>query len=481
MRARIGLLVLCCAACATAGSAPREDGEPRSAEAYGVAASPDAVRGRDSDDLAGEITALLRDLAMPVAGDGRLAELARGLAARARAEERQARAAQLGLVDGQLHVVELERRAGEPWGDAVQRTLKQVLVEMRPTHYGAYVFDGSYAHVVFGRRPPAFDPVPRRLPAGEPLVLRGRLPGDAGRPVVELVTPDGAYRALSAGAGPGFEVRVPTAQEGAHRVTIRGTDGGTLARLQVQVGREHVGAAGVAGEGALPAATIYYDEIARLRRAMGLRPMAAASQLERAAATGVRPAGGLVLQAVVRAADGAGLRGALARVPAARAAIIHADVTHVGVHLARAAGGGLELRLITARVQHPGASELSAARLLEATNRARRARGAEPLAPEPRFGRVARTIAAAHLRGELTSEQAMVDAANVELERFSLGYRRVAALVAFVSDPGEVSALEPALDPEASVVGFGVARRDHERGQLEHRGVAVVVALGWPR
>jgi hypothetical protein len=445
--------------------------------AFDVAVRPRPVRGDDAAALQTALEALHRGLALPITGDGGLAELAARVGADATAEQLQVAASELGLVDGKLSVHRLPRGGDGSWGAHTRESLRAVLAAQRPTHYGAVVVAPDHARVVYGRRPAELA-APRRVEVGEPIALRGRLPAVARSPVVEVVDPGGAFRALPAGPGPDFEVQLETPRQGTYRVRVRDAAARVWAQLAVHAGQPSQPAGDDVGA-RTPARLEIYQRLQARARARGRAVLRVAPELEEAASGEAKLAGQLVLRGRVRGAGLEELIGALERDPGCRAALDHPDVTHVGVHLARRAGG-FELSLVTARLPSASAPELSAARVLEAINRNRRARGSAPLVPNARLGEVARRTAAARLRGELADEDAMVAAANAELERFSLAYRRVAALVARVGDPTEASALEPALDAGASVIGVGIARLG-TASRAEGKPFVVVLALGWSR
>jgi hypothetical protein len=177
----------------------------------------------------------------------------------------------------------------------------------------------------------------------------------------------------------------------------------------------------------------------------------------------------------VRGTDLQAVRTRMASDEVLASAVRHPDVTHAGIALERSRGGVI-LRLVTARLRTSPEDELTPAQVLEGLNRARAARGVEPLSPDPALGDVARQVAGDHLRGVLTTQQAMVDAGNAALERYALAYRRVATVVALVDDPREAFALEPAL--EAGATGVGVFPLRLGAGA---KRFALVLTLGWER
>jgi uncharacterized protein YkwD len=293
--------------------------------------------------------------------------------------------------------------------------------------------------------------------------------------VVEWAAPDGAYRAFPAGDGVDFDVRLKAAGEGAHQIAVRGHAGGevaAVARMRVQAG-DRSGEAGTGGvdDGDLASIRAAFDA---MRSQAGLPPLRHSPTLaQRAARGGTRAADDDGCSA--RAARAAALAAALQAQPRCRALAVRADLDAMGVSVQR------EGRLLLARVRLGRDSageqtgELAAARLHARINHNRRARGAPALRPDPRLGQAAREAAGAFLRGELRDERALAEAANGRLERLSIAYRRVTAVVAIVDDAMQAAALEPVLDAGVSEVGIGLSRRPGDGA------IAVVITLGAAR
>jgi len=226
--------------------------------------------------------------------------------------------------------------------------------------------------------------------------------------------------------------------------------------------------------------------IAELRAANGLPPLQADPGLERhAARAGDARAHsalvldtGLALRILAQGGDELALWRSLAGAAPGRAELLNPDVTHLGIAV-RSIEDGLEAVVVLAQLAVAADVEVAAARLLQAINRNRGARGAPALQPDPTLTEVARRAANEFFQPPQRDEREVVERANAELERYGLRYRRVAALAVLVSDPLEAAALEPALDADARAVGIAAATGFRPDSGV--RRLAVVVALGWER
>lgn len=123
--------------------------------------------------------------------------------------------------------------------------------------------------------------------------------------------------------------------------------------------------------------------------------------------------------------------------------------------------------------------DLWPARVLALLNEHRHAASAPPLAPSSALSEVAAEAARECFDGPRLDEQAVLARAHEQLERQSLLFRRVSAVVTLAESPADAASLEAALDPDARNVGIGVARGTLD-GATEPR-TAVVLVLGTPR
>jgi uncharacterized protein YkwD len=501
------VLGLACADCGGSRVALRSAPDASLPEAvrFDTAERPNAVLGaRAPDALARAAAAAARDAGVVLRGDGRLALLARNFSEHcSRSADPRAisdAARRLGLVETALELACVNAANGDALPAALEVELGERLRSRRATHYGLYARNDAAVAVVLSQRPLALAPVPRRVEVGSPLRVRGRLDAVLGHPRLVVHGPNGE-RSWPAGAGPDFDLQVPTPRAGCYVLSISARSGErvlTLAELIIEVG-DAIDGAGCAlpdASGAAPSqlaaqARDLERRIAQLRIASGLPALATDAQLGRAAmqasaqphATPSAPAArelgsGLVLLAVARAGDASTLWKAFTRDAAMRAKLLNPDVTHVGAGV-RAGPFGYTAAVLVAQLAPTLDLELAPARVLEAINRNRGARSAPALRPDAELTRVARGAVRAFFEPPAQDEREIVARANAELERFGLSYRRVAALALLVADPLDAAALEPALDGDAAAAGIAVAAG--VRPGSDARVIAVVIALGWDR
>src|SRR5690349_98521 len=101
--------------------------------------------------------------------------------------------------------------------------------------------------------------------------------------------------------------------------------------------------------------------------------------------------------------------------------------------------------------------DLWPARVLALLNEHRHAASAPPLAPSAALSEVAAQAARECFDGPRLDEQAVLAHAHEQLERQSLLFRRVSAVVTLAESPADAASLEAALDPDARNIGIGVA------------------------
>jgi hypothetical protein len=488
---RAALAWLLLAGCA-ARQAPHAAARVAGGAPYDTAATRPAVLGDgDAPALADAVGQAARDAGFELRGDGRLARLAQLLPP---ASELETRARELGLVETAISAQRFEIDSDTSPNDALQASVREMLRSLRATHFGVFVEARSRAvRVVLARRPLTLAPIARTYAVGASVIVRGRLEPPYRNPKLIVSGPSGTLT-LPAGEGPGFELQVPLREAGSYRLALHARaaqDSEALAELSVNAGTAAPAQApaDAVTPGAL--ARALYARTAALRTAHGLPPLQADARLQlradrdsAALAAGAAPAappeqrGGLMLRTLARGRDEAELWSALVADGGMRAQLLSAEVTHVGIGVART-GDGFVATHVLARLAPGVDDDLAPARVLAALNQNRVARTAPALRPDPQLTRVARDAAHAFFAHPERSEREILDQANGELDRFRLAYARVAALALVVIDPLEAAALEPALDPAARAVGVAVARG--ERPDADPGSVAVVLALGWDR
>jgi hypothetical protein len=116
-------------------------------------------------------------------------------------------------------------------------------------------------------------------------------------------------------------------------------------------------------------------------------------------------------------------------------------------------------------------------KLLALVNEARMKRGTTTLALDAGLCEVARAAAQQFMGDPAASEQSVLAAADRELGRFSLAYRRVNALLAVTAKLEDAAFLEPVLAADAGGLGIGIAQGTRAGADT----LAVVMVVGTRR
>ena len=119
----------------------------------------------------------------------------------------------------------------------------------------------------------------------------------------------------------------------------------------------------------------------------------------------------------------------------------------------------------------------AAPRLLGLLNEARVGRGAPTVALDQGLCSVAQRAAENFVSDPHATERGILAQTDKELGRFALSYRRVNALLALTPRLQDAASLEPALDPDASGIGIGIAQGAKAGAAV----VAIVMILGTRR
>jgi uncharacterized protein YkwD len=388
-------------------------------------------------------------------------------------------------------------------------------------HYGVGVAERgglTLTVVTLSRRPLELEPVPRHVRVGEEISLSGRLHAGFASPTFAVTAPDGTVQRLPVGEGPSFQLSLPTPLRGVYRVELlaQGQRGDSvLVNIPVYVGVPvphsiTLDAAEGLGEHGDPeaVAAALLQEVQRTRREAGLPELTVDSALVRVArahsvdmvqndyighrspTTGTAPerverAGirtGLVLENIGRGYGAAEIHRGLLESPGHRANLINPDVTAAGIAVV-AEPEGERMAFIATELFIRAAQQidLSAApgELLEALNRARRARHARPLRLDQNLAASAQTAADDYFAHPDVSQQDVVDDASGRMRRFAIAFSRVGGLMVVVSGLDEAATLEPALEGDVRYVGIGVSQGS--RPEHPPNSIAVVILLGWPR
>jgi uncharacterized protein YkwD len=201
-------------------------------------------------------------------------------------------------------------------------------------------------------------------------------------------------------------------------------------------------------------------------------PRSAGAQ-QRVSAAGLSPS--LLLETLARGSDVGALEASVTSAAGEGRNFLMPSVTHVGigvVALPDAYGATLLASELFAQLPLLPEPTSATPRLLSQLNQVRSKRGDAPLALDAGLCEVALRAAQRFMSDATLSERDAVDSAQRELERFSLSYRRVNALLTLTHDLDTAATLEPALDPRAAGLGIGIVE-----GQRAEQGAVLAVVL----
>lgn len=511
------------------GTTPAEVVEAPAASAprYATAETPEPViGGEEAAAVERGVRAAAEAHGVELRGDGRLALLAAWTAEHLGEggtppphEVVEFFARHLGLVEPVPHLLILGQPDPSTLEAGIQDSVSQFLARQPYNRWGAAVVRRQgivLAVVTLSTRWLSLDPVGRAVSPGEPIRLRGRLHGSYEHPTFAVAMPNGNVERRNGSGGREFDVTIPTTEAGVYEVEIlaEGPHGDTvMANFPLYVGvdvpsRIALEAEEVGSGEAEDVAEALFRLLNQTRREAGLVPLEYHAGLAGVAeahsrdmvengfvghtspTTGDAPArvnragyrSGLVLENIGRGYSPREIHRGLLASPGHRANILNPDVTHVGVGVVAEPEGQRTAYVVTEVLIRMGRTiDVSGApaQLLEDINRARRARGAEPLSVDENLAEAAQNAAEAYFDDPELSQQDVVDDASGSLRRFGLAWSRVGGLMAVVTTLDEAARLEPTFDPEVRFAGIGVAqgtRADHPPNSI-----AVVILLAWPR
>ena len=428
----------------------------------------------------------------------------------------------LGLVEPTPHIAVLGLPDRATIETNVQSSVAQFLERQPYTHWGASVVarNGVWLVVVtLAFRHLELDAVPRQPAQGAAVTMHGTLASGFSNPVIVVQSPNGETTRQPAGAGPGFDVRVPALPQGRTQLEVlaRGPHGeAVVANFPVYVGTEiptalHLGPTESTGGEAQDAEGVRAELLRMLnetRAGVGLPPLTVDPRLDAVALAHTRDmiehdfvghaspttgsaadrvrgaglAGGLVLENIGRGYSASEIHRGLLDSPGHRANLVNPDANTIGIGVMVEDEGGRPAFLATQvfiRLARPIDVAAAPATVLEAINRARAARGAPALTIESNLAEAAQTAAEAFFTNPTQSQQDTIDQASASLRRFSIAFRRVGGVMAVVSTLSEATQLEPTLTDDVQLVGIGVAQGD--RADTGPNSIAVVIVLGWAR
>ncbi|MFW6051098.1 MAG: CAP domain-containing protein [Myxococcota bacterium] len=427
----------------------------------------------------------------------------------------------LGLVEPTPHLLLVGQPDASAVEDAVADSVSQFLAREHYNHYGAAVVERqglTLTVVTLSARWLELEPLPRRVAAGTPLEISGRLLAGYRDPTLVIAEPGGHVERRPLGQGIELQARYEPEAAGTHAVEIlaRGPRGDSVvANFPVYVGTEvpsqvslspDEGASRDGDAGGM--ATSLLRLLNRTRAEAGLPPLALHEDLSEVARAHSRdmvdnefightsPTEGSAPQRVARAGFKSGLvlenigRGyganeihrGLLQSPGHRANILNPDVTHVGIGVVTEQEDDRTAFVVT-QIFVRMASEVDVqgapAWLLERINQGRSARGTPPLEMDENLQEAAQRGAHRFFEEPSLEQRDVVEEASAGLRRLSIAYQRVGGVMVVVEALDEATRLEPLFDPEVRHVGIGVAQGS--RPDAPPNAVAVVVMLGWPR
>lgn len=485
---------------------------------YSSAPTADPVRaGARSKQLHAAVDRGAAVAGRSLTGDGRLAAIAAaalrdGLdAVGSPALLAEFHARHRGVSDTGLQLLVLPAAPGAQLADALSQAVFLRTADRPATHFGV-ALDGQQLALVLSRRTAELDPVSRTIEAGAPITLRGRVASATGPVHVETVDPEGRRHRMSIADASGLHVRVPTSAPGMYvvevvtgvrgqqevcarilvyadeppprQLAVRARTGApqlvdTAAELRnlVNDSRRAAGLSPLSSLPSLTALAVRHTVSLRDRIFVGLRDATPQPAIDRVRAAGFGT--GLVLDNSARGAGGVDLHAQFMADAGLRRNLLSPELTHVGIGVVT--GVGDELIATAVFIRLTGWVDLAEGRtqLLERINAARRTRGAAALRADPDLSAVAQESALRFFEPPFPDEQATVALANRHLDRLAIAYKRVAAVMATADDIAEVSALEPALDVDATHVGIGLSQGDHPRAGA--RRLAAVLTIGHGR
>lgn len=429
----------------------------------------------------------------------------------------------LGLVEPSPHIIVLGLPNSASISDSVERSVNGFLERHGYTHWGAAVRARSGLWVIvvtLSWRNVSLEPVPRSVPSGQPIAIRGQLAEGYASPTFVIQSPDGQVRRQPVGSGRELDLRIPTAGSGAYRVEVlgRGPQGDSVVmNFPVYVGEQPPSRLRLSAQTRTSGSdTSSADEVAaellrlvqQARQEQGLAPLERDARLDAvalahsrdmqthgfvahtspttgSAADRVRAAqlrSGLVLENIGRGYSAAEIHRGLLDSPGHRANLINPDVNAIGVGVVVDESDGRRAFVATqvlVRFAREIDTAAAPAHLLEMMNRARAARGARPLQVEPNLEGAAQEAARAYFSDPSLTTQSTVDRASAGMRRYAVAFRRIGGVMAVVGSVDEAGQLEPTLADDVDYVGIGVAQGT--RPDSEPNAISVVIMLGWAR
>ncbi len=487
---------------------------------YATSSSPGVLTGDAADR---ELSRALEDAcaAGGLAPDGRLAELARVLAEATQegrltptAELVGHHAHRLGLVEPTPHIWMGSASTSSEVVPALREAVSRVGHVERLTHCGGAalaVQGGLLVAVAVSRRLVTLEPVPRVLPSGGELSLRGTLARGFDRASLAVTGPSGGVTQLSLPAGRGIRHALRLKERGEHMLELlaEGASGVTVvAMFPVAVGVEPNTRAPsltrqVAERDPESVAKALAELIARERKQRGLTPLKLDPRLSqvallhsqdmlaqhfvahtspttgdapaRVARAGLRPL--VLLENIGRRYSAADLHAGLMESPGHRANILNPDVDVLGLGVVSEPEGERVAFLATelfARFAAPFDPERAPRQLADAVAVRRKQRKLAAVRLDAALSRAAQQSAEHFAAQPNVGQHALLDQTTRSLKSPPRGVDAVVAALVLAEEVAQVADAEQLLDPRAVALGIGVAALAPD---AEH-GLVVVLLVG---
>lgn len=388
------------------------------------------------------------------------------------------------------------------------------------THYGATAFLRDNGEVVcvtvLSTRQVTMRPVPRVVPPGTTLLVRGSIPAPLRDPKLVLTEPNGSTRRLDVRAGREFNAEIVGARGELRVEVLAESDLGSVvvANFPVYVGiaaprevRVPVGSAGdepldervvaerllelvnedrrrarlppVTLDDALSSVALAHSRDMHEHAFIGHTSKTTGSAGDRLKRAGVRT--DLVLENIGRGYSPEEVHQGLMESPGHRANVVHPNASHIGIGVVRQVDEGRSAYLVTevftrraVRIDVDDAPD----DLLDLINAERVRRGIDPLVADDDLAELADGTARAFFAPAPLSNDELVQALSRKAAaKPSSRYKATAALMTLVSALPDARGISALLDPKARGVGFGVAQGT--RPDTMPEAIAIVVLLGY--
>lgn len=403
----------------------------------------------------------------------------------------------LGLPEPLPHLLMLQAPDAPSLARVVARHLEGMFDLSEYTHIGG-VAEREPARVTvviaLSRRHIAMAPVPRRLSAPGSLTLEGNLLDGYARPELAHTLPNGETRVEALGKDPAFAASVELAATGRHRLEIMADGPGgpaVIVNFPVYVGvpvertieaapeprramapteaqnrffelineeRARAGLAALTFDPELSAAALDHSEDMRKNNFVGHVSPTAGGPEKRLLEAGIVT--DLAAENVGRGYNPGEIHRGLMESPGHRSAILHPDMTHVGIGISTERKSGrtdyLVTELFIRRIVRLEAD--AKALFLAELNRGREARGKPKLEEDAVFSEFAGQAAREFLENPQLSREDVMSRLRQRLERNDPPIGSAAVQFSVVGSLKDGAAVDPNVEVRAKRVGIGVAQ-----------------------